>query len=455
MESDFEPSGSQRLPAASSDILDGPLNRPLLRLALPMMAGFLFQIGFNYVDSFYVAYLGQDALAAVGAIMFVSWALMSVAEVVTVGTLALVARAVGARDPAEGGAVAGLGAALTLVLSLVTGGVGWLIAEPLVATFGLEPEPARLAVGYMQVLVLGYPALAGFLCVESIFRGAGETALPMVVLATIFLINIALDRVLIFGFGPIPAYGVNGAAAATVISRTLGCVVLGALLLRSHQRLGLEPPRAGWADARRLVKIVRIGGPASAAGLSFCAIYLVLLRITSEFGTEAVAALTLGLRLESLPFFTCLALGRAAATMAGQCMGAKDSSRARRASRRAVWLGLSVVVPLALVMAFAPEACMRVFIDEPAVVVAGAAYLRILSWCMPLLVVEIVLGPRLRRGSGSSVSAGSSSLGARPGSARSASLFRHRPRRPRPDRGQALLSGRRLHRASRRRGGGA
>lgn len=356
-----------------------------------MMAGFLFQIGFNYVDSFYVAYLGADALAAVGSIMFVAWALMSLAEVVSVGVMSLVARSVGAGRAEEGGAVGLTGGVLSFGLSMLTVAVMWAVAQPLVEAFGLDPEPTRLALQYLRIVVLGYPAMVGFLLVESIFRGAGETRAPMIVLAASFVLNIGLDRALIFGVGPIPALGVEGAAIATITSRALGCVILAVLLRRARARLGLRWSGGGWLSVERAVRIVRIGAPASAAGLAFCGIYLVLLRITSEFGTEAVAALTLGLRLESLPFFACLALGRAAATVAGQCLGAGDLPRARKATRRAEVLGLVLVTPLGLAMAFVPEHLVRIFIDDPEVIVAASAYLRILSWCMPLLVGEIVL----------------------------------------------------------------
>jgi putative MATE family efflux protein len=392
MESDLKPSDSFRAPEVSaSDILAGPLNPPLLRLSIPMMAGFLFQIGFNYVDSFYVAYLGADALAAVGSIMFVAWALMSLAELVSVGVMSLVARSVGAGRPEEGGAVGLTGAVLSLGLSLLTVAAMWFAAQPLVESFGLDPAPTRLGLQYLRIVILGYPAMVGFLLVESIFRGAGETKTPMIVLAASFVLNIALDRALIFGLGPVPALGVEGAAIATICSRALGCVILVALLLRARSRLGLAWPNSEWLSLERATRIVRIGAPASAAGLAFCAIYLVLLRITSQFGTEAVAALTLGLRLESLPFFACLALGRAAATVAGQCLGAGKLPRARQATRRAELLGLALVTPLGLAMAFLPEYLVRIFIDDPEVIVAASAYLRVLSWCMPLLVGEIVL----------------------------------------------------------------
>lgn len=374
-----------------SDILAGPLNRPLLRLALPMLGGFLFQIGFNYVDTYFVGHLGADALAAVGSTMFVVWALFALAEAVTVGVMALVARAVGARDGAEAGAVVLAGVVLCVALGLVGACGGQSLIPSLVASMNLKPVPSQLGIEYLRVLFYGYPTLIGFLLLESSFRGAGDTRTPMTVLAGIFLLNMVLDRILIFGLGPLPAFGVAGAAAASVTSRGIGCLILLPLLWRRRRRLGFGQPGPGWLTRGRCLRIVRIGAPASAAGLSFCLIYLALVRITSEFGTAAVAALGLGLRMEGLSFFVILSLGRAAATIAGQNMGAGQPERARDVARRAELFGVVAMVPLTIAMLVLPELVIELFIDDPRVIEAAALYLRVVSWALIPFVGEVVL----------------------------------------------------------------
>ncbi|HBP22870.1 MAG TPA: hypothetical protein DEA08_34460 [Planctomycetes bacterium] len=372
-------------------ILRGPLDAPLFGLALPLFAGYLFQMGFNYVDTWFVGRLGPDALAGVLATMFVVWSLFSLAEIVTVGVLARVAHAVGAEDPREAGAVVTTGVALAAVLALVIPAGGLLALPRLVAWMGLEPEPARLAQLYLRVLLLGYPTLIGFFLLESVFRGAGDTRTPMVVLSSCFLLNGVLDRVLIFGLGPIPALGVEGAALATVCSRGLGCLALLVLLLRSRERLGVTLPGVGWWSSERATRLVRIGAPASAAGLTFCLIYLALLRITAGFGTPAVAALGLGIRLEGLGFFVLVSLGRAAATIAGQNLGAGQPERARAAARRAVRWGVLVMLPFGLLLFAIPERVAAIFTEDPAVIEAAALYLRVVSWTMLPFASEVVL----------------------------------------------------------------
>jgi len=382
--------------APPTDILAGPLRRPLLRLALPMMAGYVFQIGFNLVDTFFVGSLGADPLGAVGSTMYVVWALIAVVELVSVGTLALVARAVGARDPQAAGAAALVGAAGALGLGLVGALLEPWLVPAIVDPLGLEPQTAALARSYLGILVLGYPTLSGFFFLESTFRGAGETRLPMLVLVGALVLNAVLDYALIFGAGPLPAMGVRGAALATVLSRGTGCLVLLACLWRLRRGLGLGAPAPGAlrprAALRLLGRIVRIGAPASLAGLSFCGIYMVLVWYTNDVGgTVAVAAMGLGVRIESLSYMVFISLGRAAGTIAGQCLGAGDRERARAAARLACGYGVVAVLPLITAFLLGPRAIVGVFVDDPGVRDAGTSYLLIVAPTLLPFALEVVL----------------------------------------------------------------
>jgi putative MATE family efflux protein len=377
---------------ASADILRGPLRRPLIRLALPMLGAFVFQLGFNWVDTFFVARLGAESLAAVGSSMFVLWSMMAVIELVSVGTLALVARAVGAQRRLEAGAVAVTGGAFALAIAAVGSVVSPLVLPTIVGFMGHDAAPAALAVDYLQVLFWGYPTLAGFYVLEGIFRGAGDTRFPMLVLTGCFLLNALLDWLLIFGIGPFPELGVQGAALATVCARGVGCLVLLSILARRAGYLGLARPTLSALSVGRLVAIARIGAPASAAGLGFCAIYLVLVTITNDVGgTAAVAALGLGIRLEGFTYLTSVALGRAAGAMAGQNLGAGNPDRARAAARTAIKTGSVFMVPLAAVMLVFPEPLVELFITDADVVAAGSAYLRVVALALIPMVFEVVL----------------------------------------------------------------
>lgn len=377
---------------AVGDILRGPLAPPLRRLAWPLAVGYVGQIGFNWVDMALVGRVGPDALAAVGGTLYAIWCMIAFAELASAGTLALVARAVGAGDRPRAGAAAVCGLAWGAVLVLVIVALGGVIPRVVVGIVNLDPGPAALGVDYLEVLCFGFPTLGGFLILESIFRGAGETRLPMLVLAGSFVLNASLDVLLIFGWGPVPALGVQGAALATVCARGAGLLVLAAALWRRRYALGFARPRPGEVGLARAWEIAKIGAPVSTAGMAFSSIYLGLARITEDVGgTPAVAAMGVGIRMESVTYMLMLALGRAAGTIAGQNLGANQPERAKEVIRLALrWAVLAMLPIVALLLAW-PQACMGIMTDDPAVIAEGSVYLRIVALATVPMAYEVVL----------------------------------------------------------------
>lgn len=375
----------------ANDILAGPLDGPLVRLAMPMLLGYLAHLAFNLLNMWFVEHLSEDALAAVSASSYVLWGMISLGEIASVGTLALVARAVGAREPREAASAALGGMVLGLMLGVALAVSGPWVVPLLVRALGLGGGAGALAASYLEVLFWAYPALAGFLVLESICRAAGRTVMPMVVLALTFGLNALLDRLLIFGAGPVPALGVEGAAIATGVARAVGFVALLGYVVARRDALGLAWP--GW-DVRpaRLLRIVRIGLPASAGGLAFAGIYVALNALTAGFGTAAVAALGVGLRIEGFAFIVAQAIGRAAATMAGQNLGAGQVERARAATRRAILHGWLVMIPMTIAMVGGADEIAAAFVPhQPEVAVAAASYLRIAGLALFGMVLEVVL----------------------------------------------------------------
>jgi putative MATE family efflux protein len=217
------------------------------------------------------------------------------------------------------------------------------------------------------------------LVAETVWRACGDSRTPMLVVATGTLLNVALDPFLILGIGPFPAWGVRGAAIATVISEIVVVLLYGALAIRG--RWPLARPRAGrdLLDRARVARIVRIGMPHAAIGVLYSVVYLFLARVTGGFGAPALAALGIVNRLESLDYLTATAMGMGVATLVGQNLGAGRPERAERAAHlgaRFVTLttGLVTIVYLALA-----EPIVRIFTTDPASVAEAARFLRIVA----------------------------------------------------------------------------
>jgi putative MATE family efflux protein len=245
-------------------------------------------------------------------------------------------------------------------------------------------EVAMLARDFLLIQLLGAFLIYGYFVVTAAFRSAGDTRTPFLLLGGSVLVNLVLDPLMILGWGPFPALGVYGAALATVLTRGLG-FILGVELLR--RRRGL---RLGF-DARVALTIIRIGTPTMLAGVLFSVIYMLLVRVVGDFGTPAIAALGVGHKIEGMSYMICIGFGLAAETLVGQNLGAGSPGRAREAG----WLTARIAaVPsgmLAIVFLLVPETLVGVFSRDPAVIDAGALYLRTAALAQFTMAFETVL----------------------------------------------------------------
>ena len=256
---------------------------------------------------------------------------------------------------------------------------GWVDASPI--------PPAVGAVGetYLGTYLLGMPLVFGFFAVDAAFRAKGDTRTPLLILAGATLLGLLLDPLLIRGGGPVPALGVRGAALATLVPRGLAFLA-GLILLR---RDGL----VAWARPRLdvLGQIVRVGAPAAATGVAFSAIYVLLTRITTRFGTPALAALGLGFRIEGVVYVVSVGMGAAVAAIVGQSLGAGQPGRAARAGWIATLLVTGVGAVTATVCQLMPDRLAGIFSTDPAVVAEASRYLRIAAFSQLFLGAEVVL----------------------------------------------------------------
>ena len=341
---------------------------------------------FHNVDTFWIGRsLGAESLAAVTSAVFWVWLVISIGEMVSIGLDAIAARRHGERRPADAARTVGDGFQLALLL----GGV-IAVATPFVLTLLFELLGTSTAVSgigrqYLGTYFLGMPLIFGFFAVDAAFRARGDTRTPLWILAVTTVMGLALDPVLIRGLGPFPALGVRGAALATLVPRGLACVA-GVIMLRRRGMLAWGVPR--WPV---LGTIVRVGAPAAATGVVFSFIYVLLTRITTQFGTPALAALGLGFRMEGVVYVASVGMGAAVAAIVGQSLGAGDAARAARAG----WVSTGVVSVVGIAMAIASllfaEQFAGIFSDDPAVITEAARYLRISAFSQLFLGAEVVL----------------------------------------------------------------
>ncbi len=355
-------------------------------MALPAVIANLLMTAFHNVDTFWIGRsLGADALAAVTGAIFWVWLVISIGEMVSIGLDAVAARRHGERRPQDAARTVSDGFMLALLL-----GVAIAIATPFLLSWlfmmlGTNASVSTIGREYLGTYFLGMPLIFGFFAVDAAFRAKGDTRTPLWILAVTTILALVLDPLLIRGWGPFPAMGVRGAAMATLVPRGLGCLA-GVLILKRRGMIAWTLPR--WSV---LATILRVGAPAAATGIVFSFIYVLLTRITTQFGTPALAALGLGFRMESVIYVASVGMGAAVAAIVGQSLGAGDSARAARAG----WVSTAVVSVLGVVIAVASllfaEEFAGIFSNDPAVIAEAAKYLRISAFSQLFLGAEVVL----------------------------------------------------------------
>ncbi|MFN3710504.1 MAG: MATE family efflux transporter [Alishewanella aestuarii] len=353
---------------------------PLLqRLTWPVLGGMLTMMSFNLVDTFFISLLGTAQLAAISFTFPVTFLLISLAIGLSIGTSAVIAKALGAglADTAKEDSLAALwlGAALVSVLALIIA----FYLEPLFTLLGATDTTLPFIREYMLIWLAGSVLLVTPMIGNAILRAAGETKIPSLVMASGGLVNAVLDPILIFGLGPVPAMGMQGAALATVFSWLTGFIfiiywlaVKRDLLDRFYLPLSLALPI--WR------RILHIGMPAAVANMLTPIAMAILTVIIASYGPEAVAALGVGMRLESIACLVVLALSMTLPPVVGQNFGAGLLGRVQQAYFTACHFVLKWQAGVFLLLALLAYPITALFTQDQQV----ATYIRYFIWSLPL-----------------------------------------------------------------------
>jgi putative MATE family efflux protein len=373
------------------NLTDMTLNRAIFSMAVPAAGSMMVQSLYHLVDTFWVGKLGAVPLAAVSATAFWIWMMFSLGDIAGVAANALVARAVGARrddliaDNIRDCVMTSL-AVSVILMALLLPSMGTLFR-----VLDLAPDVVAQATEYVWPWLLFLPVVLLMVPVASIFRAVGDARTPLKLQALMVVLNAVLDPIFIFGYGPIPAMGLAGAAWVTVGNQSL-FILLGILILRKRG-LWFTPNRRTLAGITRsgIARVFRIGLPIALNGSLFSLSYVGLTWVIAQFGSSAVAAIGMGHRMEAFPWFVSYGFSVAAASLVGQYLGAGQPEQAERAVWKSGAVAFGGVLLFFVVMMLAVKPVVRWFIDDPAVVAQSAAYLRIVAACWLFGVFEVVL----------------------------------------------------------------
>ncbi len=361
------------------DLTGGQIGPSLFYLSLPIVITNLLQVGYNFADTFWLGQYSTNALAAISLGFPLIYLFISLGLGLTIAGSVLVAQHIGAGDRQEAEYAASQTVGFTLIVSIVLGGSGFFFITDILGIFSAAPTVLGLATAYMRIIALGLPFLFGFIVFISLMRGSGDTLTPMVVMFGTVMLNVVLDPILIFGWGPLPELGVQGAAIATVIARGAATFVGICILFRGTHGIRIHPSQL-WPDFQYTQKLLRIGAPASIENTGRAISVNAVLLIVTLFSTTVVAAFGIGIRVFSIIFMPAIAIDRGVETMTGQNIGAGKLARVQETNRFAAKSSFSILAIMGVItFIFAPE-IIAIFDNTPAVVEEGATFLR---WIAP------------------------------------------------------------------------
>ena len=372
--------------AAHPRLVSGPLGRTIFSIALPSVGSIFLLTFFISADAYWVGTrIGPVGLAAVSTSIFWIWAIVSLAELVSVGLTAVAARRHGEGKPELAARAVGDALVFTLVLSLFVAVFGRIFLSSLFALEHVPPEVTALGKQYLGLYLLGAPLVFGYFTVDASFRASGDTRTPLMLIIISVTAAVMLDPVLILGLFGMPKLGIAGAAVSMLTTR-LATIIIGVALLVRRKMV-----KFGRVSFETLGSIVRVGLPTAVTGIVFSLIYVLLTQTTTQYGTPALAALGVGHRVESWVYMVGVGFGAAAAAMVGQNLGAKRPDRARRAG----WIAVGMATSLGVIGAFLEYTCAvpfaNFFTHDPAVIAEAAKFLRIGAMSTIFAASELVL----------------------------------------------------------------
>ncbi len=369
--------------------------RRLLDLAMPVVGLNVLNVLTLFVDTAMCARLpeAEVALAALGFSTQIVFLLTTAMIGLTVGTVALVARASGAGDGARVEHIVLQSSQLAVLLAVLVAVVGNLLAGPALALLGASGEVYDEGLRYLRPSLYGSVVMYLTYLYGALFRGTGNTRTPFLVAIGTNLVNVVANYGLILGHFGLPALGVAGAAIGTIIAYAVSVALYIFLLTRPRRTdlrlaLHLRP-----IDRDLAAEMLRVGAPAALDSVILNVSFLAVIGMLGRIDELAVAAHGLGLRVQGLAFVPGLGVSMATAAMVGQALGANRVDEARAVARASVVLCFAVMLPPAILFLAAAGPIVGAFDVRPGEPLGDLAvtWIQVLGWGMPIFGVHIAL----------------------------------------------------------------
>ena len=356
----------------------GSIRRAVFMLSIPMILEMLMESIFAIVDIMYVSKVSVNAVATIGLTESVITLVYAVAIGLSMAATAIVARRVGETDIKGATNAAVQVIFLGVFVAAIISVIGIVYPKEILGLMGGEPDLIAEGYGYTQVLLGGNVTIMLLFLINAIFRGAGDASVAMWTLILSNGLNIILDPMFIFGFGPIPAYGVKGAAIATTIGRGTAVLFQLGILFFGYSKIKIAVKDL-ILQVNVMLNLIKVSLGGIGQFLIGTSSWVFLMRIMSEFGSEVLAGYTIAIRVVMFTLMPAWGMSNAAATLVGQNLGARKPERAEKSvwttgKYSAIFMGFVSIIYLV----FAPQ-IIALFNATPNVIKFGSLCLRVLA----------------------------------------------------------------------------
>lgn len=372
-----------------TDLTQGSIVRSLWIMAVPLISSSFIQMAYSMTDMLWLGHLSSDAVAAVGAASFFIWLCNALSYLTKTGAEITVSQAVGARDIRRAAVYANHAIVLSSLIGLAYAIFIFTGADLLVGFFHFETSISEQSVRYLQIVAPGILFQFNNNTFSGVYNGQGDSKTPFRMTAVGLVINILLDPLLIYGYGPFPELGSAGAAVATVLSQFVVYSLFAARVFSSRFPLG---KMRLWLPLQRkpAVRIVFLGLPVSLENALFSMFSLTLAALAARWGAVGVAAQSIGSQIEALSWMTATGFSTALAAFVGQNYGAGNYERIRKGYRLTLFIAGSIGLAAGVLFFVFNRQIFGLFIPEAEAIETGGTYLKILALSQLFMVLELV-----------------------------------------------------------------
>ena len=361
------------------NLIEEPIQQALIRMTMPMIIGMVMLFTFSLVDTWFISFLGTESLTAISFTFPVTFTVMSMAIGLGIGASAVVASYLGASEPEKAKESATVITYISFAMACLIVLLCWLFMDRIFMLMGASEQLMIPIREYMHIWFPGSVLIVCIMTGNSILRAIGDTKTPSILMASAGFINAALDPILIFGIGPFPELGMQGAAWSTIIAWFIGfCYLIHLLIFKVKMVSKTFPSKSVFFSSGR--KMLRIGIPAAGANMMTPLAAGIMTAIAASFGDTTVAAFGVGARIEPIATLLVLAMSSSLPPLISQNFGAQRLDRVEEAYRLSIKFILSWQLMVYFILFLSSEIIAGIFSDDPEVIKS----IQLFIWVMPL-----------------------------------------------------------------------